>query len=104
MKGLLDKIPASLICLDPNSLTQLNPDMAQSTQTWKFDNTDLMRSLDKEVTSKTKNKIKLNRNKKLQILDMIRKEKRENIRRFQKRKLKKKRSRFSNRASQQAAE
>ena len=88
--------------MDPNSLAKLNPDTAESTRSWKFDNTDLMRSLDKEVASKTKNKIKLNRHKKLQILEMIKKEKRENIKRFQKRKLKKKRSRFSNRSGQQA--
>lgn len=104
MKGLLDKIPASLICLDPNSLTKLDPATAQQTRSWKFDNTDLMKSLDKEVMGKTKKKTKLNRNKKLQILEMIKKEKRENIRRFQKRKLKKKRSRFSNRTGEQAAE
>lgn len=102
MKGLLDKIPAELICLDPNSLTKLNADTAQSTRTWKFDNTDLMKSLDKEVASKTKKRIKLNRTKKLAILDMIKKEKRENIKRFQKRKIKKKRSRYSNRSGQEA--
>lgn len=102
VKGLLDKIPAELICLDQNSLAQLNADTVQTRRTWKFDNTELMKSLDKEVT--TKSKIKLSRPRKLAILEMIKKEKKANVKRFQKRKIKTKKSRFTSRNKEQLAE
>ena len=93
---MLDKIPANLIHLDPNSLAQLNPSTTQSTRAWKFDNTELMKQLDKDITSKSKNKkIKLNRHKKLAILDLIKQEKKDNLRRFKNRKIKRKKSRFA---------
>lgn len=98
VKNLLDKIPAELISLDPNSLAQLNGELTESTKTWKFDNTELIKSL--AVGPKSK-KIKLSRDKKLKILEMIRKEKKDNINKFKKRKIKRRKSRFASKNREQ---